>query len=240
MRTNRAGYSRLVLLKLPQAARYLKNQIAADKALGVLFAPLGGAELFRDELLRASVWACFFEESTLPGSAAEFSERLRDRRGELADQLSSMQLELREILQARHGLIGALDAATSPAFVDAVADIRAQVAELVPPAVLTVTPSDRLGDIPRYLEAALYRLENLQGKVKKDLEFIDSLRGFRQRIDRLAEELGRESADWQQLRYFLEELRVGLFAERLGVKEKASPKRLNRRLEALEREHGLI
>ena len=125
------------------------------------------------------------------------------------------------------------------AFAEATADIRAQLELLVPPDVLTSTPAERLSDIPRYLEAAIYRLANLQGKVSRDKQLIAELSGFQERIERLRGEL-KEDADYQQLRYMLEECRVGLFAERLGVKEKASPKRLDRTLEALEREFGLI
>jgi ATP-dependent helicase HrpA len=236
---NRGGYARLALLKLGQTARYLKKQIAADKELGVLYSPLGGADQFRDELLKASAWACFFEGRELPEDAASFSSRLNERRGDLAETLQGLQTDLRHILKTRQALVAALDAATSPAFADAVSDIRAQLAALVPPDVLTSTPSGRLSDIPRYLEAALYRLNNLQGKVGRDRELIELLADFSSRVDRLKTEMG-ESADWQQLRFLLEECRVGLFAERLGVREKASPKRLNRALEALEREHGLI
>ncbi len=237
--SNRAGYARLALLKLGQTARYLKKQIAADKALGLLYAPLGGAERFRDELLKACAWACFFEGESLPADAAAFTRVLNERRGELAETLTRMQADLRRILEARQALVRSLDEATSPAFAAAVADIRAQLETLVPADVLTRTPAGRLADIPRYLEAASYRLANLQGKVTRDQQLIKELAGFQARIERLKQEMG-ENAQWQQLRYLLEECRVGLFAERLGVKEKASPKRLNRSLEALEREFGLI
>lgn len=236
---NRAGYARLALLKLGQTARYLKKQIAADKALGLLYAPLGGAEQFRDELLKACAWACFFEGEALPADASAFSSRLNERRGELAETLSRMQADLKAILEARQSLVRALDAADSPAYAEAVADIRAQLAELVPADVLTATPPGRLADIPRYLRAAAHRLANLQGKVGRDRQLTEELAGFRERIVRLQAELG-DGPDWQQLRFLLEECRVGLFAERLGVREKASPKRLNRMLEALEREYGLI
>ena len=228
----------LTLLKLGQTARYLKKQIAADKALGLLYAPLGGAEQFRDELLKACAWACFFEGEDLPADPGAFTRVLNERRGELAETLTRMQSDLRRILEARQALVRSLDEATSPAFAEAVADIRAQLDYLVPPDVLTRTPAARLSDIPRYLEAAAYRLSNLQGKVSKDQQMIAELSGFQERIERLKNEMG-ESPQWQQLRYLLEECRVGLFAERLGVREKASPKRLNRSLEALEREFGL-
>ena len=236
---NRSGYARLALLKLGQTARYLKKQIAADKALGLLYAPLGGADQFRDELLKACAWACFFEGEALPADAGAFTRLLNERRGALADTLSRMQADLKDILEARQALVRALDAAKSPAFADAVADIRAQLERLVPANVLTVTPAERLSDIPRYLEAASYRLANLQGKVSRDKQLTADLAGFQERIERLRGELG-EGAQWQQLRFLLEECRVGLFAERLGVREKASPKRLNRLLETLERENGLI
>ena len=238
--TNRNGYARLALLKLGQTARYLKKQIAADKELGVLFAPLGGADLFRDELLKASAWACFFAGEPLPEDGDSFNRRLDERRGSLAETLASLQSDLREVLEARRALIAALEAATSPAFADTVADIRDQLNWLVPANVLTMTPSDRLADIPRYLKAAEYRLNNLQGKVERDLELIEQLNRFAERLERLGAELGTESGEWLGVRYLLEEVRVGLFAERLGVKGKVSPKRLHRRLETLEREHGLI
>ena len=189
--------------------------------------------------MKACAWRCFFEGRPLPQDAAEFTERLNEHRGALADTLSRMQVELKSVLEARQALVRALDEARSPAFADAVADIREQLAALVPADVLTSTPAERLGDLPRYLQAASYRLANLQGKVTRDRQLVEELSAFRDRIERLQDEMG-PSEDWQQLRYLLEECRVGLFAERLGVREKASPKRLNRTLEALEREYGLI
>jgi ATP-dependent helicase HrpA len=239
-RMNRNGYARLALLKLGPTARYLKKQIAADKDLGLLFAPLGGAELFRDELLRACAWVCFFADRELPRDAETFMERIRAHRGELAETLMRLQSQLRAILEVRHALARELDGATSPAFADAVADIRAQLAALVPPDVLTITPSERLSDIPRYLEAARHRLANLQGKISRDAEQTAVVGALKARLERLEEQMGRESPAWQALHYLLEEVRVGLFAERIGVRDKASVKRLDRRLETLERDHGLI
>jgi ATP-dependent helicase HrpA len=237
---NRAGFARLALLKAGQTTRYLKKQIGADKALGVLFAPLGGAERFREELLKASAWACFFHGRELPTSGRSFNERIREKRGDLAATLEELRGQLKQVLELRLALIRELDEATSPAYAQAVADMRGQLERLVPVDVLTRTPPDRLADLPRYLEAARYRLANLQGKIQRDGELTTQLESFRQRIERLAPVLGADAAEWLALRYLLEEVRVGLFAERLGVREKASPKRLDRQLESLEREHGLI
>jgi ATP-dependent helicase HrpA len=237
---NRRGYARLALLKLGQLSRQLKKEIAADNALGLLFAPLGSAEQFRDELLRASAWACFFEENERPRDAAAFAARLDARRGELHETFTRVRDDLRAILEERLALVRALDAASSPAYAEAVADIRRQLDWLVPPDLLSTTPSRRLPDIPRYLAAARYRLENLQGKVARDGEQTRLLAAFTERVERLGEALGRDSEEWLDVRFLLEEVRVSVFAERLGARTKASPTRLDRRLAALEREHGLV
>ncbi|MFV2089959.1 MAG: ATP-dependent RNA helicase HrpA, partial [Pseudomonadales bacterium] len=189
VRANRGGYARLALLKLGQTNRYLKKQITADRSLGLLFATLGNAELFTEELLKASAWACFFDGHELPRDPGTFNALIKQNRGEMAEILMRIQTSLRSILEVRSALVGELEAATSPAFVETVSDIRVQVDRLVPPEVLTVTPPDRLADLPRYLEAARYRLENLQGKVTRDREQIVVMGSFSDRIRRLGEEL---------------------------------------------------
>jgi ATP-dependent helicase HrpA len=237
---NRGGFARLALLKLGQTVRYLKKQITADRELGLLFAPLGGGEYLRDELLKAGAWACFFADRPLPRDGASFMERIQKGRGELAEVLAEIQARLKEALAVRHQLMQELEQATSPAYAPTVEDIRAQVAALVPADILSVTPAGRIGDLARYLEAARHRLGNLQGKVERDRELAATISSLGERIERLGEALDRQDPRWIELRFQLEEVRVGVFAERLGVRQKASPKRLSRQLEALEREHGLI
>ncbi len=240
LRANRAGYARLALLESSQTARYLEKQISADRDLGLLYAPLGGGKLLRDELLKAAAWACFFHGKPLPRDEGGFAALMEAGRGELAEVLGRMQGELKRVLESRQALVRELDAAGSPAFADTVADIRSQLAALVPAELLRITPPDRLADLPRYLEAARHRLRNLQGRVARDRELTVMLAGIQERMQRLRGELGGESPAWLDLRFLLEEVRVGLFAERLGVRGKASPKRLVRQLEVLEREHGLL
>ena len=57
-------------------------------------------------------------------------------------------------------------------------------------------------------------------------------------IDQLKPEAWAATTAAERL-HLLEEVRVGRFAEKLGARGKASPKRLDRELEALERELGL-
>jgi ATP-dependent helicase HrpA len=238
--SSRNGYARLALQKLSQTTRFLKKQQALERDLGLLYAPLGNAELLRDELLLAAAWQCFFEGRELPRDAAAFSRRLDRCRSELAPRFDLLQQQLRDILESRQQLSGALDAASSPAFSAAVADVRAQLQRLVGPRVLSETPASLLAEIPRFLQAAIYRLDHLQGRVEKDARKQQLINALEDRVDRLRDDSGGDMEGWQHFRFLLEEVRVGVFAESLGVRGKSSIKRFDRALAVLERELGLI
>jgi hypothetical protein len=66
------------------------------------------------------------------------------------------------------------------------------------------------------------------------------LSAFEARLGRLRSAPLCPMDDWQQMRFALEELRIGLFAEPLGTRGKVSPQRIERELLLLERGAGLI
>ncbi len=239
-KANRRGYARLALLQLTAATRYLKKQLSQDRELGLLYAPLGNAEVLKDELLRMSAWNCFFEGRPLPENSDDFSLRIALHKGELADCFSELRLHLTQVLKLRLALLREVRAADSPAFARTVEDIERQLLALVPATVLSETPPDILPELPRYLEAARYRLRNLQGKVHKDQVSMAVISEFSDRLQHLREAGNASTGDWQNLRFMLEELKVAVFAEPLGTRGKASPKRLDRAMQQLERELGLI
>jgi ATP-dependent helicase HrpA len=237
---NHRGYPRLALLMLGQTGRYLRKQAERERELGLHYAPLGSAGQLQDELLRGSVWYCFFEGQALPRTAPELQRRLLERKGELTATFERTLAALRETLVRRFRigkLIGELE---SPAYRSTLADAAAQLDRLVPAHVLSITPSAQLAELPRYLDALEYRLTHLQGKVRKDQELMAVVDGFQVRLDRLVGTAGLDEAARQRLRFGLEELRIGLFAEPLGTRGKTSPKRLDREFVEVERELGLV
>ena len=237
---NRKGYARLALLQLAPATRYLKKLLNQDRELGLLYAPLGNAEVLKDELLRMSAWNCFFEGRPLPENADDFARRIALDKGKLADCFAELATQLKVLLELRLVLLQETRAADSPAFAHSVEDIEKQLSALVPATVLSETPPDILPELSRYLEAARYRLRNLQGKVQRDQESMAVIAGFSDRLERLHQTGGVSDGAWQELRFMLEELRVAIFAEPLGTRGKASRKRLDRAMQHLEREVGLI
>jgi len=237
---NRNGYARLALLSVRQTMRWLKKELARDKEVGLHFAMLGGAEQLRDELLRAASWYTFFEGRSLPADRQAFDRCVTEHRGELAEVFTSTLSQLKDILVLRFKVVRRLDELTSPAYEEAVEDVRNQLATMVGADVLTVTPKRYLVELPRYLEAAHYRLDNLQGKIVKDRNHSITIRALERRLERLANDVVEDFEVMATISFTLQELRIALFAEPIRAKGKVSAKRIDSELRTLERDHGLI
>ena len=114
-------------------------------------------------------------------------------------------------------------------------DMRAHLASLTPPGFLRDVSADALREYPRYLKALSLRGERAlrdptrdQARMLEIKPFVDALRQ--------AQATGEdEAAEWQSLRWDLEELRVSLFAQELGARGGVSPKKLAQRLATLRR-----
>ncbi len=237
---NPRGYARLALLHVGQSARYLRKRVERERDLGLRFASLGSASDLTDELLRGAAWYCFFEGRPLPRDARAFADRIQGAKGELTAIFEATLEQLRQVLTLRFELARLIQSLDSPAFTDVLADASRQLQRLVPADVLSVTPRVYLGELPRYLRALEYRLTHLQGRVARDRELRAVAQEFEARLARLKEAPGIHADDFQRLRFALEELRIGLFAEPLGTRGKVSAKRLDREFLVLERELGLV
>jgi ATP-dependent helicase HrpA len=108
-------------------------------------------------------------------------------------------------------------------------DMRAQLDALAHPGFLREVPAEVLVDYPRWLKALVLRAERAQRDPTRDQARMLELKPF---ADALAV-ADATDADAQALRWELQELRVQLFAQELGVKGGVSPKRLAARVERL-------
>ncbi|MEI2456547.1 ATP-dependent RNA helicase HrpA [Lysobacter firmicutimachus] len=112
-------------------------------------------------------------------------------------------------------------------------DMRAQLATLTPPGFLRTVPTAVLAEYPRYLKALSVRSERALRDPVRDQARMLELKPF---VDAYAQASAQGRADepgWQSLRWDIEELRVSLFAQELGVRGGVSPKKLAQRLASL-------
>jgi ATP-dependent helicase HrpA len=112
-------------------------------------------------------------------------------------------------------------------------DMRAQLAELTPPGFLRSVPASAFSEYPRYLKALVIRAERALRDPVRDQARMLELKPF---ADALADARAQgidATPGWQALRWDLEELRVSLFAQELGVRSGVSAKKLAARLAQL-------
>ena len=230
------GLARLALLHIGTGLKGLRKEVQADQALQLHYATLGSAQELFDDLTLGLAWHLFFEGQPLPQDAQAFAACIEAQRARFTPRFRRLLAHVRDILQRRSELLRRLDAMTSPAYVNAVADARRQLQELVPGDLVEVTPSQYLEHIPRFLDALAHRLDHLQGRIDKDAAHIQRLQKLGERLARLREK--DPGAAYVDLFFLLQELRVALFAERLK-QGKVSPKRVEAALLAAEQDAGL-
>ncbi len=112
----------------------------------------------RDDLLDRVVMSVFLDGHEPLRNAAAFDARIATARSAMG--LSA--LEISRTVQAALERLGRIQTALPKAGAAAAADIRAQLAWLVPAGFLLTTPWERLKEFPRYLQAIEQRLEKLR------------------------------------------------------------------------------
>lgn len=232
------GYTRLVQNADRQTSRHMRRLVKQSRALGLHYAALGTAEQLCDEVLHASTWHCFFAEGGLTREADAFRRRLAERRADWMPTFVRVMAAAGDALSARFDAVRRLDSERSPAYAAAVSDMREQLDALMPADFLSITPLAELSQLPRYLQGIVVRLEGLQGKVARDAQGIKTVRDYVARLERLRGSRVKHGA-LEAARFALEELRIALFAQRLGTRFKMSPKRMEDMVAAMEVDAGL-
>ena len=223
---HRAGVRRLVALQLREAIRYLEKHIPDLQNMAVAFMPLGGAEELREQVVELALDRAFLA-APLPTDAASFAQCVEEGRGRLtliAGEVARIAAAiLADYVAAQRKL---KDARPSKDVAD---DIAAQLERLVPKRFLATTPWPRLSHLPRYLKAIVMRLDKLRADPARDAARLAELRPLELRyVRKLAERRGARDARLDEYRWWLEELRVGLFAQELKTPQPVSVKRLDK------------
>jgi ATP-dependent helicase HrpA len=116
-------------------------------------------------------------------------------------------------------------------------EMEGDLKRLMPPDFLQSTPFVRLYHLCRYLKAVLVRAERAHLDPRKDALRGDQVRPYQQALERLLGEDPSPShrGHIQQLRWMLEEFRVSIFAQELGTAHPISSKRLDKKIDEIER-----
>ncbi len=234
---HQAGLRRLFLLQLAQQVRGLEKSLP-DIATISMQAISYGLPFKSQPELAAEVIDTAFDRAFLmdpwPTDGASFRSRLGDGKGRVGliagEVIRLLQNIVIELGNAQKKLNGA------KAHAAAAADMQAQIAALFPKRFLNATPWAQLAHYPRYLKAIGVRIDKLRTDPARDARLMAEYGPLAQRYQReRAARKGNEDRQLDELRWLLEELRVGLYAQELKTPTPISVKRVMKVFESLQR-----
>ena len=228
----RAGWRRLFALA---EQRELKSQIQWLPRLNeiCLFASsLRYQRDLREQLIDLLADLSFVQGQPLPRDPDAFEAARKRGRQQMLVAVQEISKLMGPLFESYHQARVKLDAATAPAWRDAVADMREQLARLMPEGFLVDVDWSVLQHYPRYLQAISIRLEKLRtAGPQRDRQAWEQLRPHWERyVTRTAQDepTAPNNRELAAYRWLLEEYRVSLFAQQLGAAVKVSPQRLEK------------
>ncbi|MFJ4038154.1 DUF3418 domain-containing protein [Microbacterium sp. NPDC090007] len=237
-RHTRAGIRRLLLLAVPSPATYVLDHLTANEKLALAASPYQNAKALIEDARVALADDVLLREapSGVVRRRADF-ERVRDAYSAASVDRTFQTVSLAaRILLAQREVDRAMKDASSITLLGALNDVRGQVKGLIFPGFVSRSGLARLQHLPRYLAGALERVKTLSDNPGRDrqrmTEYERAAAGF---VDAGgAVPLPADAAaNLVQTRWLLEELRVSLFAQRLGTAEPVSPQRIAKALKGV-------
>jgi ATP-dependent helicase HrpA len=233
----RAGTRRLLLLTLPPAARYLQgrldNRAKLELSRGNPYRSI--AELL-DDCAGAAVDRLVADAGGPAWSSGDFATLRDEVRADLVDAVANVVTQVRAVLATAYDVEQRIAGTRDPALVPALADIRQQLKGLVHPGFVTETGWGQLHHLPRYLRAIAYRLDRLPGTLARDRQLMAQVHEIEREYRELRADLpagGAADEGLRDIRWMIEELRVGYFAQSLGTAYPVSDKRIFRAMDQL-------
>ena len=234
---HRRGVRRLLLLDYKNELRHQINDLRDLRQMELMYAPIGNAKRLRETLAEAVGDALFLGEDPADvRTAAAFEERVNAAWAKLGETVRGVAATASDVLARRHKVELALDRPVPDILTASVADMRDQLAHLVPADFLLETPPAWLPHVPRYLAGIEHRLAKLMNAgLDKDSRAATAVFPYwKAYLDRVADpDAGPLSRAWVDFRWLIEEYRVSLFAQPLGTAAKVSDKVLGDRLARL-------
>jgi ATP-dependent helicase HrpA len=233
----REGAVRLARLMLERQVKDLSKSIAGKVQLSLSASPYMNSDELTDTLLQWGVRSACFGDADPPRSRAAFDEavdRARERLYPSVDEMSDLLMGwLKEAAQLRQMLeqprIYLLSAAAD--------ETRRHLRRLFEPAALQIIPMDWLRQLPRYLKAEQRRWQRNSARGGEPANLYKELEHWSQRHDSLKTQLDTELR-WipqlDELRFWIEEYRVSLYAQELKTLGPVSAARLEQRAADIE------
>ncbi|GAA2545293.1 ATP-dependent RNA helicase HrpA [Pseudonocardia hydrocarbonoxydans] len=233
------GARRLLLLDTPSPARQVQRGLDNAAKLALSRNPHGSVAALLEDCTVCAADALIAAVGGPPWDERSYLRLQRVFRDKLASTTVQVLHAVRAVLDVRLRVQALLtDTHRTPGVAAGLADIEAQLAALVGPGFATAAGASRLGDLVRYLEAVERRIEKLRVDPARDAEWTAQVRVA---ADEYAAELAalppgvEPGPELREIRWMIEELRVGLYAHPMRTRYPVSVRRIQQTIDDLPR-----
>lgn len=227
---NQRGLARLLMLRtVQQKNMIIKHLQRLKQTLGLKL--VGHDQQWQEHAISAIYRLSFGLSEQRPVNRAEFDKVLEAGRSELVGTAERVCRLLSDAYNTLFDVRRQLER-LAPEARSAVKDINDQLTFLFPDDFPASVPDAWLWEYPRYLKSLDQRLTKLLSQAVKDNEHVQSLRALDNAWQCLPADRREQLSEFP---WWLQELRVSLFAQTLGTRLPVSERRLRKRLEELAR-----
>ncbi|MEW1637324.1 ATP-dependent RNA helicase HrpA [Streptomyces sp. NPDC093801] len=231
------GTRRLILLNIPvNPAKFASEKLTNQQKLALSRNPHGSIQALFDDCATAATDRLIADHGGPAWDEAGFRRLFDAVRADLVDTTVRTVQQVQQVLAAWQACERRLKATGSLALMANVADVKAQLAALMPTGFVTLTGLKRLPDLMRYLVAIDRRLQQMPTGAQRDTTRMEKVHEMRDEYLWLLEQLpkGRPVPEAvTEIRWMIEELRVSYFAHALGTAYPISDKRIVKAVDAL-------
>ena len=227
------GTRRLLRLSIPTPTKAIEKQLDTRTRLTLGANPDGSLAALLEDCADAAVaalapkpvWSRTEFGALRDGVAKAMVQTTRD----VVDRAQRVLAALRDVQIA-------LPDRPPSAHAEAIADVRAQLDDLLPPGFVAATGAANLIDLARYLTAIGRRLERLPQGLNADRDRMLRVHALQDALAELVAALSPARAGGEDVRdvgRLIEEFRVSLWAQQLGTARPVSEQRILRAIDAI-------
>ncbi|MBN1094143.1 ATP-dependent RNA helicase HrpA [Blastococcus sp. TML/M2B] len=231
------GARRLLVLVAGSPTKQVVKTLGPRTRLALQFNPDGEIPALVDDCVDAAADELIAAAGGPPRDEAAFAALVATAKRELPSLTADAVQKVEAVLTQAREVAVAIGAAPGRRVPEAaVADLRRQMTGLLHRGFVAAAGRRRLPDLVRYLRAMAYRLEKLPANAVRDQLWTAQIEAVTAEYEQLRAQVpatGAPDDPVVRVRWMVEELRVGLFAQGIGTPRPISEQRVYKAIDAL-------
>ncbi len=194
--------------------------------------PHGGANGLVEDARITAVRDALLKQGDLPRTPSAYRQLAQTIVPEIPGHVRRLVVAVAPALVAHERMVHELKEWSG----EAIEDMRAELAFMLPRNALSKHGIEHLRHIPRYIEAMQIRLDTLTEQPDRDADLQDRILHLHNYLDAKLKKLPTAAVTSRPVRnilWLIEELRVSLWAQRLGTAQSVSEKKIQRAIDRL-------